>query len=37
MAFAEEVAEIAYLANEKAPNDTELRSPAAGVKLFVNF
>ena len=37
MAFAEEVAEIAYLANEEAPNNAEFRSPAAGVKLFVNF
>ena len=37
MAFAEEVAEIAYLANEEAPNDAEFRSPAAGVQLFVNF
>ena len=37
MAFAEEVAEIAYLANEEAPNDAGFRSPAAGVKLFVNF
>ncbi|MEL0132894.1 MAG: hypothetical protein VW830_05505, partial [Rhodobiaceae bacterium] len=37
MAFAEEVAEIAYLSNEEAPNDAEFRSPAAGVQLFVNF
>ena len=37
MAFAEEVAEIAYLANEEAPNNAEFGSPAAGVKLFVNF
>ena len=37
MAFAEEVAEIAYLANDEAPNNAEFRSPAAGVKLFVNF
>jgi hypothetical protein len=37
MAFAEEVAEIAYLANEEATSAAELSSPAAGVKLFVNF
>jgi len=37
MAFAEEVAEIAYLANDEVPNAAEFRSPAAGVKLFVNF
>ena len=37
MAFAEEVAEISYLANEETPNDAKFRSPAAGVKLFVNF
>ena len=37
MAFAEEVAEIAYLSNEEASNDAEFRSPAAGVELFVNF
>ena len=37
MAFAEEVAEIAYLTNEEAPTEAEFRSPAAGVKLFVNF
>lgn len=37
MAFAEEVAEIAYHANEEAPNNAEFASPAAGVKLFVNF
>ena len=37
MSFAEEVAEIAYLANEEVPNNAEFRSPAAGVKLFVNF
>ena len=37
MAFAEEVAEIAYLADEETPNNAEFRSPAAGVKLFVNF
>ena len=37
MAFAEEVAEIAYLANNEVPNAAEFRSPAAGVKLFVNF
>ena len=37
MAFAEEVAEIAYLANDEVPNAAEFRSPAAGVKLFLNF
>ena len=37
MAFAEEVAEIAYVTNEEAPTEAKFRSPAAGVKLFVNF
>jgi len=37
MAFAEEVAERAYLENEQMLDAPDLRSPAAGVKLFVSF
>ena len=37
MAFAEEVAELAYLAAGQVPETADFRSPAAGVKLFVNF
>lgn len=38
MAFAEEVAELAYLENGDTPGMADdFRSPAAGVKLFVNF
>jgi len=38
MAFAEEVAERAYLENGETNDFTEdFRSPATGVKLFVNF
>ena len=38
MAFAEEVAELAYLENSDTPGMADdFRSPAAGVKLFVNF
>ena len=37
MAFAEEVAERAYLENEQMLDAPDFRSPAAGVKLFVSF